>query len=246
MILSPSDIDQLLSVAQEAGRRIMPYFQAEHGARKKEDRSPVTDADMAAHDYILSALKKFFPHIPVISEEDALPADAAPGRHFFLVDPLDGTRSFVRGEAEFSVNIALVEGERPVYGVIGLPPSGEVYYGGAGKAFRDGAPIRARKAPQEGVTLTRSRSSPSAAASHFMKTLNIREILPSSSAVKLCWLAEGKADIYPRFGRTMEWDTAAGHAILEAAGGRITTVEGTPLIYGKPGFENPGFIAYGA
>ncbi len=224
----------------------MPYFRAEHGARKKQDRSPVTDADLAAHDYILPALAAAFPGIPVISEEDALPAGSAPGKYFFLVDPLDGTRSFVRGEEEFSVNIGLIEGTRPVYGIIGSPVSGETWHGGAGRAFHGDVPIRVRKAPPDGLTLTRSRSQPSAEAKAFIATLNIKEMIPSSSAIKLCWIAQGKADIYPRFGRTMEWDTAAGHAILEAAGGRLTTVDGAPLVYGKPGFENPGFIAYGA
>lgn len=238
------------AIARDAGRLIMTYFSGIFDTNRKADDSPVTDADIATNILIVKALNAITPGIPVIAEEDK-----SPGREdhavFWLVDPLDGTRSFVRGEAEFTVNIGLIRNRKPVFGVIYGPPEDELYYGGEGMgAFRlqgDGKPkaIEARTASSEGLVIMRSRSAPSKKAAAYLETLNIKEMIPCSSAIKFCRLAEGAADIYPRFGRTMEWDSAAGHAILNAAGGRIETVDGKPLTYGKPGFENPPFIAYG-
>ena len=252
MTLSFKDIQQLTAIARGAGERIMPYFQQPQtqATRQKKDDSPLTDADMAAHHYILQALAKHFPGIPIVSEEDAASPPLGEAAAFFLVDPLDGTRSFVRGEAEFTVNIGLVEGTAPVFGVIHAPLQNITYFGGYGKAERkdnDREPtiIHTRAVPKEGLTVTRSRSSPGANSQAFLDSLNARETIPASSAIKLCWVAEGIADVYPRFGRTMEWDTAAGHAILNAAGGHMTTVDGASLTYRKPKFENPGFIAWG-
>jgi 3'(2'), 5'-bisphosphate nucleotidase len=238
------------AIAREAGRVIMTYFTGEFSTRSKDDNSPVTDADIAANTLIVNALVKAFPSIPVVAEEDK---EIIKGKHelFWLVDPLDGTLSFVRGEPEFTVNIGLIHHHRPVLGVIYVPPLHTLYFAQAGKgAFRsvmDAAPqpIEARRPAEDGLVVVRSRSKPSPLAAGFLDKLRIKTTIPGSSSAKFCHIAEGGADMYPRFGRTMEWDTAAGHAILEAAGGRVETVDGQPLTYGKPGFENPHFIAYG-
>lgn len=238
------------AVAREAGRVILRVAAGGFTTTQKSDHSPVTEADMAANSYIINALEHIAPHIPIVTEEEeATQAIASP--RFFLVDPLDGTRSFVRGEAEYTVNIALIEQGKPVFGVIYCPPQEVLYYGKLGEgAFKQvgdapATPIHTRTIPPEGATIFRSRTEPGEKAKAFLETLKVKELVSSSSSVKFCLVAEGSADCYPRFGRTMEWDTAAGHAILSAAGGRVETTNGKPLTYGKPGFENPGFIAFG-
>ncbi|MBV8938556.1 MAG: 3'(2'),5'-bisphosphate nucleotidase CysQ [Alphaproteobacteria bacterium] len=251
MQITAADAEALCTIARKAGERIMPYFRRAHGVRSKKDASPVTDADIAAHDTILEALAKTFPGVAVISEEDQMPPQLLRHAPFFLVDPLDGTRSFMRGEGEFSVNIGLVEDCLPRYGVLFAPVLDVLYYGGGGGAFRrrgqeESERIHCRKPPESGMVVTRSRSHAAARTQAYLDSLAIGEILPASSAVKFGWVADGSADLYPRFGRTMEWDTAAGHAIVEAAGGRVTLTDGvSPLVYDKPGFENPGFIVRG-
>jgi len=233
---------------------IMGYFRNGFTQSTKTDNSPVTEADIAANLYITEKLASLAPHIPIIAEEDE---KLGSNMHeaFFLVDPLDGTRSFVRGEPEFTVNIGLIVAGKPVFGVIYCPPQEILYYGmakemgghGAYKKIGDGKakPIHVRRPPNEGLTIVRSRSHPSPATNNYLKKLKIKELLSGSSSVKFCMVAEGSADIYPRFGRTMEWDTAAGDAILRAAGGRVETAGGEILQYGKKWFENPHFIAFG-
>ena len=228
----------------------MTFFTSEHNARKKADHSPVTDADVAANTLIVKGLLALAGDIPIVAEEDEEAAVEGHAR-FWCVDPLDGTRSFVRGEPEFTVNIALVENGVPVLGVIYAPVQQWLYYGVAGQgAWRQLADaaveeIHVRAPSDDGLVVVRSRSQPSAVAKAFLESITVKEMLPSSSSLKFCLVAEGSADIYPRFGRTMEWDTAAGQAILEAAGGRVETVDGKPFRYGKAGYENPPFIAYG-
>lgn len=237
-------------IAVRAGEIIMPYFQKEHGARQKADHSPVTDADVAANTLITEALLQLAPQIPVIAEEDKNPLSEG-HELFWLVDPLDGTRSFVRGEPEFTVNIGLIQHGKPVLGVIYAPPQQMLYFGEVGgKAMRTHAGeearmIQARPRPEEGITVVKSKSHPSAATTEYLSQYNVKELVPGSSSIKFCTVAEGNADLYPRFGRTMEWDTAAGHAILLAAGGRVETIDGQALSYGKPGYENPAFIGFG-
>ncbi len=236
--------------ARDAGRLIMTYFEGNMNTREKEDHSPVTDADIAANTLIVKALHAMAPQIPIIAEEDDV-LGASGHETFWLVDPLDGTRSFVRGEPEFTVNIGLIHQQKPVLGVIFVPATGILYHGQVGKgAFREGGhgqavAIQVRKPADDGLVVVKSRSHPSAKTTEFLDTIKVKEMIPGSSSVKFCQVAEGSADIYPRFGRTMEWDTAAGHAILDAAGGRVTTADGQPFLYGKPGYENPHFIAYG-
>jgi 3'(2'), 5'-bisphosphate nucleotidase len=189
----------------------------------------------------------------VVAEEE-MAAGATPdlaGGRFWLVDPLDGTKEFVKRNGEFTVNIGLVVGDRPVLGVIHVPVAGSTYGGaGPGTAFRQlnahaPEPIRCRAQPKDGLTAIASRSHSSPRLDEFLKRYTVAEIKRSGSAVKFCVVAEGAADLYARWGRTMEWDTAAGHAIIEAAGGSLAQHDGSPFRYGKPGFENPGFIARG-
>jgi 3'(2'), 5'-bisphosphate nucleotidase len=245
----------LAEIAEEAARLILPLWRSGLVVDSKADESPVTEADRRAETLILARLAERFPGVPVISEEHASEFGTPDqiGPRFFLVDPLDGTKAFVRGDPHFTVNIALVESGAPAAGAVVAPPSGEVWFtesGGAFKRHMDGADthlVRPRPWP-EGAAL--------ALISHTMKEetadklaaeygFHLRE--PMDSSIKLCRIAEGAADIYPRHGPTMEWDTAAGHAVLVAAGGRFTTVEGGPFVYGKAdqGFKNGWFVARG-
>jgi len=245
--------EQLTEVARHAGAEILKVYAADFTATRKADQSPVTEADVAAEAVILAALRRLTPDIPVIAEEQAqvqgLPAEAA--QRFWLVDPLDGTKEFVARNGEFTVNIALVENGAPTLGVVHLPALDETYRGYSGKAERSikRAPfeaIAARTPPREGAVMTISRSH---AAKELVKVEEMGEriqgTIVAGSSLKFCRLAEGVADLYPRLGPTMEWDTAAGNAILNAAGGSVATLDGAPLLYGKPGFRNPHFMARG-
>jgi 3'(2'), 5'-bisphosphate nucleotidase len=213
----------------------------------------VTEADTAAEALIVEALTQLTPGVPVVAEEHCaahgVPA-SVPDR-FFLVDPLDGTKEFIAKNGEFTVNIALIENGRPILGVVYLPVFDACYTGAAGVAERrvgDGGSERivARPAPDAGLVMTISRSHADGEVARAKERgLNVASTIVAGSSLKFCRLAEGLADLYPRFGTTMEWDTAAGQAVLEAAGGRVETLDGAPLRYGKAGFTNPHFIAYG-
>jgi 3'(2'), 5'-bisphosphate nucleotidase len=250
----PSLLPGLHDIASRAGEAIMAVYAGPFELRRKADQSPVTLADEAAEQVILDGLSALTPGIPAVSEEQVAATGApqtVPAR-FWLVDPLDGTREFVRRNGEFTVNIALVEENRPVLGLVHVPARGETFASaGPGTASRRAgdAPvtaIAARRAPLHGIVVTHSRShGDDAALAAYLAPIEIASRIITGSAVKFCLLAAGEADLYPRFGETSEWDTAAGHAILEAAGGSVTTLDGTPLRYGKPGFRNPPFIARG-
>ena len=242
----------LITAAYAAGDAIMAVYAGDFAAGRKADKSPVTEADVAAEKLILAALREAVPDVPVIAEEQAA-AEGLPetvGRRFFLVDPLDGTKEFIARNGEFTVNIALIEDGMPVLGIVYLPARDEMYAGCAGKVIRRRGgveeAIAARSLPASGAVMTISRSH---AARELVKVEELGEHVASTivagSSLKFCRIAEGVADIYPRFGPTMEWDTAAGHAVLRAAGGSVTTLDGAPLRYGKPGFRNPHFIARG-
>jgi 3'(2'), 5'-bisphosphate nucleotidase len=245
-------LDALLPIAQAAGRQILEIYRDEFDVRRKADDSPVTAADERAEALILEGLERLSPRRPIVSEE-AHAAGVVPdiGASFWLVDPLDGTREFINRNGEFTVNIALIEHGSPVIGVVYAPAVGRLYYGceDAGAYLIERGQmrrIRCRRQPREGVTVVSSRSHGDAAA--LERYLSGRAVVASrqaGSSLKFCLLAAGEADLYPRFGRTMEWDTAAGHAVLAAAGGRVDTLDGAELHYGKPGFENPHFIAMG-
>ena len=245
--------DELVAVARKAGAVILDIYNRDFETLRKADRSPVTEADTAAEAVILEALARLAPDVPVVAEEqcakDGVPMTAP--KRFFLVDPLDGTKEFIAKNGEFTVNIALIEDGRPVLGVVYLPVTDACYAGLGGKAERrigSGAPeaIAARPVPENGLTLAISRSHANKGEIERAKQrFNIADTIVAGSSLKFCRIAEGVADLYPRYGDTMEWDTAAGQAVLEAAGGRVETTDGAPFRYGKPGFRNGHFIAYG-
>ena len=241
--------------AEEAAREIMRIYAGDLGVRNKADKSPVTDADHAAEAIIVKGLRVLTPDTPVVAEEE-MAAGRVPalknGGPFWLVDPLDGTKEFIKRNGEFTVNIALVENGRPMLGIVLAPASGTLWRGivGEGADKREGAgpftPIHTRPAPANGLTACASRSHAIYSDLDIWfrsNNLAVADRVQAGSSLKFCLIAEGKADIYPRFGPTNEWDTAAGHAVLEAAGGEVVTTDGRPLGYGKPGFGNPHFIA---
>ena len=241
----------LVEVVWQAGEIIMQYYDIDSNARIKDDKSPVTDADVAANHFIVEQLQLLAPHIPVISEEAETQAKIDVSKPFFLVDPLDGTKSFLRKTGQFTVNIGLIENHQPTMGIIYIPVQKTGYMGAVGEgAFKwwgAEAPtaITTRPIPKRGADVVVSHSHRSPETDAYLATLKTGEIVSAASSLKFCVVAEGGADIYPRFGRTMEWDTAAGHAILSAAGGCVLTPEGTPFLYGKQDFANGNFIAFG-
>lgn len=240
----------LIPAAKAAGEIELKYFHAGADVLDKADGSPVTLADREAEELIVAALARAAPGIPVVGEESVAAGripDISSGR-FFLVDPLDGTWEFIRGGKDFTVNIALMENFRPVMGIIYAPVSGALYLGAEDKAFSgdDLQPISVRDAPEAGVTILSSRRHDPERLQEFLQGRKVKENLSRSSSIKFCLLAEGKADLYPRLGPTSEWDTAAGEAILAAAGGRVEGLDGKPLPYGKTDrkFLNPSFVAF--
>jgi len=256
MPFEPADsrlLDHAIAIARSAGDVIMPFFrQCDIAVRTKADASPLTAADEAADALITAALRDLTPTIPLVSEESADQfAGKAPASMFWLVDPLDGTREFIGGRDEFTVNIALVRDGTPLLGVVFLPARNELYAGAAGHGaltIDDSAqrPIRCRPLPAAGATVAVSRSHGDRAADGaLLAGVGVAGEVQAGSALKFCLVARGEADAYPRAGRTMEWDTAAGQAVLNAAGGNVFDRSGRPLAYGKLGFENPSFVARG-
>lgn len=250
-------LPRMIDAALAAGAEIARIYAEDFSVEAKADGTPVTIADRYAEAIILEALARAFPDIPVVAEEEVC-AGRIPqvGRRFFLVDPLDGTRGFADRSGEFTVNIGLIEEGEAVAGVVQAPDSGLLYYGARGQgAFRrigDGPeePIRPRPLVPGRLAAIGSRNHRPAGETEKLAALGCTDYVPSGSSLKFCLLAEGGADVYPRWGRTMEWDTAAGHAVLAAAGGRVAALdregrETGPLRYGKPDFENPHFIAWG-
>ena len=250
--------DELCRLAVLAGAEIMSVWrQADVEVRAKDDRSPVTEADEAADRLIGDGLRTAFPDIPVVTEEDAASHALGAAARFFLVDPLDGTREFINRRLDFTVNIALVEHGRPVAGVVLAPARGRLWRAAEGRAFEetlteDGArdpgtarEIRCRVPNNAALDVVASQSHRDAATDALIARFRVAGFKSAGSSLKFCLLAAGEADFYPRLGRTMEWDTAAGHAVLAAAGGQVVEADGrAPLAYGKPGFENPHFLAY--
>ena len=248
----------MATLARQAGAVVMAVYATHFAVRGKGDASPVTEADERAEAVILAGLARLAPGIPVVAEE-AVAAGHMPdvsGGRFWLVDPLDGTKEFISRNGEFTVNIALIDQGVPVAGVVLAPAvggaDGRLFVGAAGHgAWVEDAqgrrPIACRPVPAEGLTVVASRSHGDAAAlDAFLAGRHVAQRADAGSSLKLCLLAEGAADLYPRHGRTMEWDIAAGHAVLAAAGGGVWLIDGSaPLRYGKPGFENPHFYADG-
>lgn len=253
-------LQTMIQTALAAGDEIERIYARGFEAEEKHDGSPVTEADQRAEQIILERLAAIYPDIPVLAEEEAA-AGRIPslGERFFLVDPLDGTKGFVQRNGEFTVNIALVDGHAPVAGVVYAPDQAALYYGAKGEgAFRrigrgdpPAEPIRPRPRPANGLSGIGSRNHAAPGTAERMAALGVTEFVPAGSSLKFCLVAEGTADVYPRWGRTMEWDTGAGQAVLEAAGGRVLALDGDreagPLRYGKKDaeFANPHFIAWG-
>jgi 3'(2'), 5'-bisphosphate nucleotidase len=257
-------LQSLIYTAQRAGGAIMAVYATDFAVRDKADASPVTAADEAAEKIILADLAAIAPGIPVVAEEAVaagkVPAISGNGRsdQFFLVDPLDGTREFVSRRDEFTVNVALIEAGKPVLGVVFAPARRELYWGDvrngkAGHIDADpdgtmpsmGTAISARRPPVDGLTAVASRSHRTPETDALLAKYPVKDFRSIGSSLKFCLVAAGEADLYPRVGTTMEWDTAAGHAVLAAAGGSVTGLEGEPFTYGKPGFRNGNFIARG-
>ncbi|MGQ9368967.1 3'(2'),5'-bisphosphate nucleotidase CysQ [Azospirillum sp. ST 5-10] len=243
------------TIAHEAGQVILRFYNDGTTVTTKGDGSPVTNADHAAEAVILPALHHLTPDIPVVAEEEVAAGrvpDVSGGR-FWLVDPLDGTKEFINRNGEFTVNIALIDRGVPVLGVVYAPAVGDLYAAaGAGTAIlwvegRGEHAIAVRRHPPEGLTVVASRSHGDAdETDRFLAGFSVKERISCGSSLKFCALACGKADLYPRFGPTCEWDTAAGHAVLLAAGGRVCVADGSDALrYGKRAdFKNPSFVAY--
>lgn len=250
-------VPEVVALARKASEAVMRIYHGDHTVRRKADASPVTEADHASEAIILEGLRRLTPQIPVVSEEEVSSkgADfdhAKPPKRFWLVDPVDGTKEFVARRGEFTINIGLVENGRPMLGVLHSPISGATYAAAgpsSATVYRKDAPpqpIHVRRPPDAGIVVVASRShGDKAGVTAFLEDYKVAERRLMGSAIKLALIAEGVGDLYPRFGPTMEWDTCAGHAILEAAGGTITTMSGKPLLYGKRDFLNPDFVARG-
>jgi 3'(2'), 5'-bisphosphate nucleotidase len=254
--------ESLLPVALAAARVQMAHRAAGVSAITKADGSPVTIADRESEAIILAALARIAPDVPVVAEEAAAAGQTPPvGARFFLVDPLDGTKPYLRGEPQFTVNIALIEDRIPVFGLVYAPALEDLWIttgpGQAGAArlapssaamrLADCglAPIHTRVPDPGGLSALVSQKHLDKATDAFLERYRVTERKAVSSSLKFGLLAAGAFDVYPRAGPTSEWDTAAGHAVLLAAGGTVTTFDGEPLLYGKPRFRNPGFIAWG-
>lgn len=261
---SPADLtllEQLAGIALAAGVVIRRIETGGITERTKADASPVTDADQASEDLICRALAQVLPGIPIVAEEATSAGHVvALGDRFILVDPLDGTREFVSGNGEYTVNIALVEGRTPMFGIIYAPAKGLLYAAARGAAFRavrtpdatvdrDGwAPIRCRPRPSGAIRVAASRSHADPQTRALIDSLSVEDCISAGSALKFGLLAEGLVDFYPRLSPVMEWDSAAGHALVNAAGGQVRKPDGAPLTYGHPEnrFLVNGFIAEGA
>jgi 3'(2'), 5'-bisphosphate nucleotidase len=251
----------LTDLVWNAGQIVLRHYanvDIEHS--RKEDRSPVTAADLEAEAFILAGLAKLAPGVSVIAEEEAAAGRTQQiGNRFFLVDPLDGTKEFLNRNGEFTVNVGEIVNGEPVRGVVFAPAIHRLFFGEietgafeiATETTRDFAharPIKVRKPASDGLVAVASRSHRDYQTEEFLARFPVKAFVSAGSSLKLCMVATGEADIYPRLGRTMEWDIAAGHAVLAAAGGSVTTVDGAPFRYGKvgEGFANPHFVARGA
>lgn len=244
-------IKQLLAIARAAGDAIMSvYVEGARNIQRKEDASPVTEADLAAHLVLASQLRPLLPDCPVVSEEDsASQAYRQDKGRFWLIDPLDGTKEFIAKNDEFTVNIALIEEGRSVLGVVYAPAIDALYWGGAGLgAWRcvwgRTADIKvSANGAADACRVVASKSHLNETTQSFIDRLGLVSLVQAGSSLKFCRVAEGEADIYPRLAPTCEWDTAAAQAVLEGAGGMVLNLDGQPLQYGKPDVLNPSFIA---
>jgi 3'(2'), 5'-bisphosphate nucleotidase len=244
---------QVCKLATQAGEKIMRFYHNGAAVTWKKDASPLTAADEASHEFLVKSLQLLLPDVTVISEESdgATNRSIDHSRLFWLVDPLDGTKEFVKRMNEFTVNVALMEDRSPVLGVVHAPALGLTYYGernfGAWRQARDKPPtaISTRRADSSHLAVVASKDHAGALVSAMLARLTNPQLQSMGSSLKFCLVAEGKADVYLRDLPTMEWDTAAAQCIVEAAGGGVYSLEGEPLRYGKPGLKNPAIMAVG-
>lgn len=247
-------MEAVVAVAVAAAERILEFYEGEIPVQRKGDESPVTPADMAAHELILEGLGRLEPGLPILSEEGPIPGFAERSRweSYWLVDPLDGTRGFIAGRGEFTVNIALVSANLPVLGVIAVPVRGTCYYAyrGAGARLRDAdggsVSIRSRARPRAQVAVLRSRTRRHPRVDHLIGRLGAARVVSAGSSLKACLVAQGLADLYLSMGSTSEWDTAAAQCLVEEAGGGLTDFRLQALRYNtRASLENPPFLAFG-
>lgn len=245
---------QCVEIARHAGEEILKIYNSTYDIQQKDDKSPLTDADLAAHNVIVKALSELTPDIPILSEESAkLPFDVRKQwETYWLVDPLDGTREFIKRNGEFTVNIALIDNHKSIIGVVHVPVLNIDYFawldGGCYKTEKDQPtrPIKVKKLDGGKLVIAGSRSHGSEMMQAYMKNIGDADLLSMGSSLKFCLVAEGKADLYPRLGLTSEWDTGAAHCVVEQAGGYITKTDMTPLEYNtKDSLLNPFFFVFG-
>ncbi len=239
-------IPEILEIAKKAGQETVNiYNSADFGVTQKDDCSPVTKADIASHNIIVAGLEKITPDIPIVSEEDSSSWEIVDDI-FWLIDPLDGTKEFINKRDEFTINIALIKNKHPVFGVVYAPVIDEMYWNDGDKAFLNGDEIKAGNPPEDGLIVMASRShSNKKELDDYLKDYNVKELIFAGSSLKICKVASGEADMYPRLAPTMIWDTAAAHAVLLAAGGTIETLENKPLSYEVKNLKNPFFVCKG-
>jgi 3'(2'), 5'-bisphosphate nucleotidase len=242
-------ISALIEIARGAGAKILEIYNSDFSVEFKSDSSPLTEADKASDAYISADLLKLAP-TPIVSEENA-ESHRLSGSAFWLVDPLDGTKEFLKRSGDFTVNIALVKEGRPVLGLVYVPARDWLYYGsdsgGAWKVEGSGRPValHTRRTDPSALCIVASKDHAGPEVEALLQRLSGATLASMGSSLKFCLVAEGKADVYPRFGPTMEWDTAAAHAVLSSAGGAIYELNGSPFLYNKVGFKNGGFVAVG-
>jgi 3'(2'), 5'-bisphosphate nucleotidase len=246
-------LEKTLKIADSASQKVLEIYNTDFKVNYKADESPITAADLASHQVIVDGLRELTPDIPVLSEEGAdIPwEERSQWRRFWLIDPIDGTKDFTQRTGEFTVNIALIEDGLPVLGVVTAPALNEAYWGSRGEgAFKrdsDGGVRRITVAePGDTVRVVASKNHLNDDTKAFIARFESRELVQAGSSLKFCRIAEGQADIYPRLGPTCEWDTGAAHAVLSAAGGKVETLDGKPLQYGKQDVLNPFFVASGS
>jgi len=246
-------INPIVDLAVDAGQAILEVYATDFDVQSKVDESPLTQADLASHRCIVAGLEKLTPEIPIISEEEGLPSFEERGQweRYWLIDPLDGTKEFVNRNDEFTVNIALIDANRPIFGVVHVPVQDKTYIGceGHGAELRDGesiSPIHVAGSSNRPIRIVGSRSHRGSSLDAFLEKVGESDMLPMGSSLKFCVVAEGRADIYPRLGPTSEWDTAAAQAVVEQAGGKVLELDGKPLSYNaKADILNPWFIVIG-
>ena len=246
-------IEPIVALAAEAGQAILRVYATDFDVQEKSDASPLTQADLASHRHIVAGLSELTPDIPIISEEEGLPSFEERGQwsRYWLIDPLDGTKEFVNRNGEFTVNIALIESHRPIFGVVHVPVQNRTYVGceGYGAELRDAgstSAIRVAESSNRPVRIVGSRSHRGSSLDAFLERVGESDLLPMGSSLKFCVVAEGRADLYPRLGPTSEWDTGAAQAVVEQAGGQVLELDGKPLSYNaKSDILNPWFVVIG-